>query len=486
MVVGSGCSGLTAALVAAKHGLRVLVVEKTRYFGGTTAYSGGGLWIPNNQHQPAIGIRDSAEKAACYLQQVIGDLWTYDDVKLSAFLQSGPEMVRWLEDSSIVRFKPVPLPDYHVSKQGALVGRTLLTQEFDGRQLGAFIRDVRYPIQGYSAFGSMQTDPSELPMLTNPFGSVTNLAHSTRKVLRYAADIIRFGKGTEMGNGNALVGQLTYFAREEGVTMWNNTPAIKTVMASGDVIGLQVLHQGAYHNIKARKGVVLARGGFARSERAKEFIPHDWKAVPQGNTGDDQRMGVESGGVLPPKNLDNAIFAPISLLKVKNGPIRRYPHFAIDRCKPGSTIGPDGKRFANESEPYQEFVSAMHHKGIHKAYYIGEGTYLRKYGMGMALPWPYPIWRLLHHGYLISAPSISELAAKIDVNPVHFQKTVEDYNRYGETGRDLEFHRGENEYDRFYGDPSVKPNPNLRPCVQGPFYAAHLSGQRQHTPWPGH
>ena len=473
VVVGSGCSGLATAVTAAKHGLKVLVLEKTRYFGGTTAYSGGGAWIPNNHHQPSIGVQDSSPQAEIYLQQVLGDL--YDKEKIQTYINSAPQMAKWMEANSQVRFKPVPLPDYHVSKKGASIGRTLLTKEFDGRKLRRLVKDVRYPIQGYSAFGTMQADPAELSILTNPFKSFANLFFATRKVLRYLSDLAIYGKGTAMANGNALVGQLLYSAQLQGVQMWNHASAVKTVQDQGRVIGLDLVKEGKNITVQARKGVVLASGGFGRSQEARDFVPHDWCAAPRGNTGDGKRIGVESGGSLPPKNPMNAIFAPISLLKVSNGPVRRFPHFAIDRSKPGSIIvGPDGRRFANESEPYQEFVTTMHQKGIEKAYYIGDRTHLRKYGMGMALPSPYPIGRLLRQNYLLQAPTIPDLAQKIGVPVDTLQETVAEYNSFARTGQDTQFHRGETIYDQFYGDPIIQPNSNLRPCETGPFYALPL------------
>lgn len=473
VVVGSGCSGLTAAFVAAKHGLEVLVLEKTGYFGGTTAFSGGGAWIPNNRHQRSIGVKDSKSQANTYLQNVLGEL--YDPKKIPVYLQSAPEMVEWMEANSDVSFKPVPLPDYHVSKEGASVARTMLTEEFDGRRLGSLIKKVRYPIQGYSAFGSMQADPADLSRLTNPFGSIKNLVFATRKILRYGVDLVRYGKGTEMANGNALVGRLLSSVQKQGVQLWSNTVATEPVFDQGRVTGLKLVQEGKEREIHARKGVVLASGGFGRSEEAKQFVPHEWCVQPRGNTGDGKRIGVESGGALPPKNPMNAIFAPISLLHPSNGPVRRFPHFAIDRSKPGSIIvGADGKRFTNESEPYQEFVTAMHQKGIKKAYYIGDRTHLRNYGMGMALPWPYPIWNLLRQGYLISAPTISALAEQIGIPAQDLESTVAEYNSFAQTGRDLQYGRGDNAYDRFYGDPDVRPNPNLRPCDRSPFYALPL------------
>ncbi|KAK7203024.1 FAD binding domain-containing protein [Myxozyma melibiosi] len=474
VVVGSGCSGLTTSVVCAKNGLKVLVVEKTRYFGGTTAYSGGGAWIPNNKHQPAIGVSDSAEDAAKYLHSVLGD--AFDKTKVPAYIESAPKMVEWVEQNTEMKFKPVPLPDYHPTKPGASVGRTILTTEFNGRKLGNRIKQVRYPIQGYSAFGTMQADPAELVYLTNPFGSVSNLVKSATRALGYVADLVRFGKGAYMCNGNAIVGSLMYTALDLGVDIWNFTPAVAPILDNGRVTGIEVVHDGVLQRIEARKGVVLASGGFGRSPEARTVVPHEWCACPSGNTGDGKRIGLESGGALPPKNVDNAIFAPISLHTPSKGPIRRFPHFAIDRSKPGSIIvGPDGKRFVNESLPYQEFVKTMHERKIKKAFYIGDKHYLRKYGMGMALPWPYPIGSLKRSGYLISAPSIAELAEKIGVPASTLSDTVATMNKYAETGKDAEFGRGDNVYDQFYGDASTKlPNPNLGKCESGPFYALPL------------
>ncbi|OCK81380.1 fumarate reductase/succinate dehydrogenase flavo protein [Lepidopterella palustris CBS 459.81] len=464
VVVGSGCSGLTAAVVAAKRGQKVLVVEKTGYYGGTTAYSGGGAWIPNNKHQPALGVKDSKENADTYLHGVLDTL--YEPEKTKAFLETGPKMVEWMENNTEVRFKPVPLPDYHVSKEGASTGRTILTRQFDGRRLGHRVKEVRYPIQGYSAFGTMQVDPEELPAFTNPFGSFSNLLHDTRRVLRYA-----------------LVGRLFYSGISEGVQFWNNSPAIKSIVNQG-VRGIVVQRNGKEESIRARKGVVLASGGFGRSPEAKEYVGHDWTVQPRGNVGDGKRIGAESGGALPEKNPHNAIYAPISLLQMANGTIRRYPHFAIDRSKPGSIIvGPDGKRFANESDPYQEFIKTMHERGIRTAFFIGDSDFLKKYGMGMALPWPYPTGNLIRRGYLISAPTLDELARKIEVDAATLHQTVGKCNEHARTGHDAEFNRGENRYDNFYGDANAKPNPNLGLCQKPPFYALRLYPGNVSTMW---
>jgi succinate dehydrogenase/fumarate reductase flavoprotein subunit len=280
-----------------------------------------------------------------------------------------------------------------------------------------------------------------------------------------------------MANGNALVGRLLYTCIKKDVDLWNNTAALHPIVQNGTVTGLIVNKDGQQLSIRARKGVVLAAGGFGRSteDQRKYIPPYHWSAQPRGNTGDGKRIGLEAGGVLGEVNPENAIFAPISILRVKNGPVRRYPHFGVDRSKPGSIIVNEyGKRFDNESRDYQEFVGTMHRQDVRQAYFIGDRTFLRKYGMGMALPFPYPIGKVLRQGYLISANTIEELARKIEVPAENLVDTVEKMNKYAATGVDLDFHRGETIYDKFYGDANVKPNPSLGFIRRAPFYALPL------------
>ncbi|EXJ82875.1 hypothetical protein A1O3_06691 [Capronia epimyces CBS 606.96] len=479
VVVGSGCSGLTAAAVAAKYGLKTLVVEKSRFFGGTTAYSGGGAWIPANKHQPEVGITDdSFEKADGYLKRVLGDL--YDQTKVHQFLRQGPKMVEWMEANTEMKFKPVPLPDYQETIPGASAARTILTKEYDGSPLGRrLLNDVRYTLEGYHVFGSLQVDPAEIPVLTNAFGSLSNFIASSSKVFRYAWDVIRFGKGAYMANGNALVGRLLKTCSGEGVTLWKESPASKLITNDKkEVVGIVINRSnGGPTTINVKKGVVLAGGGFSRSEEdARKVFPHEWSAAPKHNVGDGKNMAQAVGGYLPPPNPNNGIFAPISLHKVKDGPIRRFPHFSTDRTKPGAIIvAPNGRRFGNEAEPYQEFVKKLHQLNISKAYLIADRTFLRKYGMGLALAAPMPVRHLIRDGYLIEAPSIRELAQKIEVPAEELEKTVAAMNEYAKTGVDPEFHRGETIYDKFYGDPSTGlPNSSLGYCVRAPFYALPL------------
>ncbi|KAH7264556.1 FAD binding domain-containing protein [Fusarium solani] len=477
VVIGSGCAGLTSAVVAAKHGLRTLVLEKSDFFGGTTAFSGGGAWIPNNAHQKTINVVDSRESAEKYLRNVLGDLYDHD--MIASFLQNAPIMLQWMQAHSSVQFKPVALPDYHVGKEGASVGRTILTQEYDGRQLGRQrLRSVRYTLQGYHAFGSMQADPAELPVLSNPFQSMSNLAACIRKITRFGLDVLLYGKGSEMANGNALVGRLVKSCDDAGVELQANSPVarLKRLDDTGAFSVVAEDSQGHAKEFVATKGVILASGGFGRSQDARAYLPHDWSVQPKGNVGDGQRMGREVGAAMPPPNPKNGVFAPLSLLRTRSGQVRRYPHFSVDRTKPGSIIiNTAGRRFANEAEPYQEFVQAMHEEGIEKAFLVADSRFLRRYGMGMALPWPMSPHSLIAQGYLIKAGTLHELADKIQVPPDALRDTVAACNKNATKGLDPEFGRGQSSYDLFYGDPSAGfPNPSLGTCSQPPFYALTL------------
>lgn len=480
IVVGSGCAGLSSALVAAKQGLKVLVLEKSNFFGGTTAYSGGGAWIPANKHQPSVGITDdSLEKADVYLKRVVGDL--YNPSLVRAFLEAGPKMVDWMEENTAMRFKPVLLPDYHEKQPGSSIARTLLTREFDASVLGRDrLREVRYTLQGYHAFGSMQADPSELACLAHPFSTFANITATARKVFRYAWDLVRYSKGAVVANGNALVARLLYSCTQNpsSITLWKNSPVVKTLLdGERRVVGAVVRQKnGVERTVNARRGVILASGGFGRHPDAHKILRHDWTVQPRHNVGDGLRMATESGGVLPPQNPDNGIYAPISLLHKRDGQVRRYPHFGVDRCKPGSVIvGPDGRRFENESAPYQEFVKKMHGLSIKKAFFIGDANFLRRYGMGMALPGPLPTRHLVKQGYLIRAKTLDELARKIEVDADTLKATISECNENAQRGVDPAFGRGETKYDRSYGDASRGlKNPNLGPCERAPFYAVPL------------
>ncbi|RVX70799.1 hypothetical protein B0A52_05450 [Exophiala mesophila] len=476
IVLGSGAAGLTTAVVAAKSGLKVLVLEKSKYFGGTTAYSSGGLWIPGNKHQSSLGVSDSKDAAKTYLRNVLGTAnYASAEKNLNAYLEAGPKMLEWIEDNTAIQYLSAPLPDYREHLEGASKGRTVGAYPFNGRLLGQELRHVRYTLQGFKAFGNLQVSPFEIDILTNPFGSFSNFVHTIKKGVGWISDVVVYGKGSLMVGGNALIGGLLHSAIISGVTL-ETEATTDLLLENGRVAGVTTSGKfGKDVQIRASRGVVLATGGFGRSPEGKEFVPQQWTPVPKSNVGDGIKLGLKAGGYLPPPNADNAIYCPISVLQYDESHTRCLPHFSGDRCKPGTVIvDSNGKRFENESTNYQDFVETMQARGITKSYYIADAVHLRNYGMGMALPWPYWNYNVMKRGYLIKAPTIPALADKLGIPKENLMSTVENMNLYAQTGRDPEFHRGESTYDQFYGDPTVKPNSSLGPIKKGPFYALEL------------
>lgn len=481
VVIGSGAGGITAALTAKIFGCgRVLLAEKSKFFGGTSAISGGALWIPLNhlsaitQSSTDVSAEDSRSKVEQYLRNILKK--DYNEDLISAYLDSGPEMVKWLEGFSATSLTPAPMPDYyHGQVEGSSgAGRTLLNAVYDGRLLGELVKQVRYPLQGYSAFGSMQTDLTKVGIWTKPFSSLSNFAFVLNKMGRYVMDLTRYGKGTELCNGNALVGRLLEAASKNGVDLRTSTAATEPITENGRVIGVKMNQGGKTMNVRARKGIVLASGGFARSaELTRKYLPNqDWTVGPRSNTGDGMRIGLASGGSLPPLIEDNAaLWSPISVLRPRKGPVRTFSHF-FGMGEPGSiVVDGDGRRFANESATYQDFGKATHAKGVRKEYLIGDSRHLRKYGMGLALPSPYPVMHLIWQNYFFKAPTIAALATKLGIDQETLQKTVETSNSFARHGKDLDYNRGEAVYDQVYGDPEVQPDSCLAPIEKGPFYA---------------
>ncbi|KAF5021357.1 hypothetical protein F66182_6602 [Fusarium sp. NRRL 66182] len=477
VVVGSGAAGLGAAITAAKKcGLKVLVTEKTGYFGGTSAYSGGALWIPGHKHQESLGFgKDTIEEATKYLKHNLGDL--YNEDRLQAYLKSGPEMVDWLESETEVRFFGAPQPDYQHGQPGSTFGRVVLNQQFDGRRLGNMVKKIRYPLQGMSAFGTMQANMLDFDKFKRPFASFANFNFVTRHMLRYAMDYLRYGKGAILCNGNALVGSLVLSNMQQGTALWNNASVTQLVEENGRAAGAVVDKDGKTVRVQAKKGIILASGGFGRSKElmSKYNVLSQNTASPRGNTGDGMRLGQQLGARLPPPLADNALYSSISEYHPKKGTMRRFPHAGFDRTKPGYIIvDTDGKRFANEAEPYQTFGQHMKEARVTKAWLIGDHQAVRKYGLGVLLPAPYPMAHLTRTGYLKRGKTIEDLAANLGLDAKCLRSTVSRFNEYASQGKDPDFRRGEHPFDNSYGDFENKPNVNLRPLNKGPFYAVAL------------
>jgi succinate dehydrogenase/fumarate reductase flavoprotein subunit len=477
VVVGSGSSGMTAAVVSAKLGLKVLLVEKTEYFGGISALSGGGCWIPCNPLMGQIGLRDSRAAAERYIQLVVGNYLRPEIMQ--AFLDNGPAMIDFMLGNTEVTFAARTLaPDYYTEIEGSMTGgRSLGSVVYDGRKLGPYFSKLRPPLQSFNAPLGMMLSPLDLANVMNATKSYSAFRNSAKLFSRYALDRLSHPRGTRLTMGNALMGRFLRSALDAGVTLWSRSPAKRLLQGGGHVKGIVVEHDGSEIEIRARKGVVLATGGFSASaEMRKKYFPFSEQhqtIVPEGNTGDGLSMALDVGAVMDRPNRRNAIWAVVSLLKNRDGTVIKCPHFFMDLPKPGCiTVNRSGKRFGDEAN--LELVIAMQDSGSVPAYVICDSRAIQKYGLGLVWPGGLRLRQMLRTSYLVEGRTIPELAQKLTIDAAELEKTVAKNNAYAVTGKDLDFQRGDSDLDRSIGDPAHEPNPCLGPIDKPPFYAVEV------------
>ena len=478
LVIGSGAGGLTAAITAAKSGLKVTLLEATPVFGGTTAFSGGGVWIPANHHQPELGVTDTAAEAEAYLKAVLGNY--YDSARIGAFIEAAPAMLRFLEAETEVLLTASTVPDYAPGEPGWKTGRCLLTADYDGRKLGSWFAKLRRPIPEMGLFASMQLSPMDAYMMANWNKSLAGFTVTARRMLGYAADRLSGRRGSVLANGNALAGRLLKSAVDAGVTLLEERRARSLITTDGTVTGVVAEHRGGEERYSARLGVILASGGFgANDAMRKQYLPQSeagWSLMAEGSQGDGITMGVAVGGNLNSENHGNGIWVPASAFRRADGSLARFPSLFFDRHCPGSILvdARTGKRFVNESGPYQSFGETAYRAGVTKIWQINDLTAVKKYGMGMVKPAPFPIGPWVKKGYVVEAGSIRELAAKIGLDPAALEKTVLDFNGYADAGKDPDFQRGDDYYSAYMGDAAHGPNPALGALRGAPFYALEI------------
>lgn len=485
LVAGTGAAGLTAAVTASHHGLDVIVTEKESVFGGTTAYSAGVIWIPGNRLAAKAGLRDSADEALRYMASEAGE--HFDIAKAKCFLRHAPDMLDFMQQHSHVRYQLIEnWADYHPNGPGASHGgRSLLPLPFDGRRLGNHFRKLRAPLSTMMLFGGMSVSRNDIPHLFNATRSMKSGLHVLRMLARYGRDRLSWPRGTAIANGNSLIARLARTLLDRKVPIWLESPLVELMVEGDRVVGGVVRREGELVRVRARKGVVLACGGFPRNDalRAAEY-PHvaagknHTPLAPMGNTGDSLRMTAPLGAGFSKRVSNPAAWTPVSLLPTPDGALLPYPHF-IDRCKPGFiAVDRRGRRFANEADSYHDFVprmaSACAGDAVVESFLICDRSTIRRYGLGVVPPAPMPIYRYLKSGYLATGDSVEELARRIGVDPAGLSSTVLHYNEGASVGEDPEFGKGSNVYNHFGGDPLRKPNPNLAPIEKGPFYAVRL------------
>jgi succinate dehydrogenase/fumarate reductase flavoprotein subunit len=485
VVVGAGAGGLATAVTAAKHGLDVVVVEKEPLFGGTTARSGGVLWIPCSPHARALGIEDDVEAARTYLRHEAGA--AYDERRINAFLRNAPQMLEFFESSTSVRFLAVPgFSDYHPDAPGGRPGgRSIVAAPFAGTELGEEIRRLRPPLREITFVGMMFNSSLEIAHFFNVTRSLKSALYVVRRLAQHGRDLLVHGRGMRLGNGNALAARLAKSAFDLGVPILTSCPARMLLLEQGAVRGVEIESQGVRMPLRARRGVVLAGGGFSQDPalRARLF-PHapsgreHRTAVPPGNTGDGWRLA-ESAGAQTVTDLPNAAaWIPVSLVARAEGEPGVFPHL-IDRYKPGViAVTRRGTRFVNEANSYHDFGQALQRtcRGDAEvcAFLICDHRALRRYGLGFVKPFPLPLFPHLRSGYLLRGRNLAHLAQLGGIDAEALQRTIESVNADARRGKDTQFGKGTTAYNRFLGDAGHKPNPCVAPIERPPFYAVKV------------
>lgn len=482
VVVGSGAAGMVAALTAAHQGLSTIVVEKAAHYGGSTARSGGGVWIPNNEILKRDGVKDTPEAARQYLHAIIGDAVAPE--RIDTYLQRGPEMLSFVLKHSPLKLCWVPgYSDYYPETPGGKpTGRSVEPKPFDAKKLGEDMAGLEPP------YGKvplnvvvMQQDYVRLNMLKrHPRGVLRSLKVGARTMYAKAT-----GKNL-VGMGRALIAPLRIGLKQAGVPVLLNTALTDLYVEDGVVRGVYVRDMTAPATdeprlIRARRGVILGSGGFEHNEQMRVKyqrapITTEWTVGAKANTGDGILAAEKLGAAL--EIMEDAWWGPTV-------PLVGAPWFALsERNSPGSIIvNMSGRRFMNESMPY---VEACHHmyggqygQGAGPgenipAWLIFDQQYRDRYIFAGLQPGQRIPSKWLESGVIVKADSLTELAQKAGLPADALAATIDRFNGFARNGVDADFHRGESAYDRYYGDPTNKPNPNLGEISHGPFYAAKM------------
>jgi len=475
VVVGAGGAGMSAALAAAHHGLDTVLVEKSAHFGGSTARSGGGVWIPGNYALQAAGQVDAGDREAArtYLDSIVGDV--VPKVRRDTYLDRGPEVLDFLREKTPLRFTWVPeYADYLPEQPGGRPrGRSVEPVPMDARFLGEELARLHPPYTKAPAnLIVTQADFRKLSLgLRTLRGPLTMVKVMVKRLLA----ILTGKKMFAMGNAIAI--GLRKGLVDAGVPVAYDTPLLDLLVEDGRVVGVVVESGGARREIRARRGVVLGSGGFEHSQELREkFLPQptsaEWSTGAASNTGAGLLAGTAAGAATD--LLDDAWWGPTIPL-----PGRAWFCLA-ERNLPGSIIvNSAGRRYMNEALPYVEATHEIYQgqaTGVDHvpSYMVFDQTYRNRYLFaGVPGRQPFP-GRWYKEGVVVRADTLAELAGRLGLPEGSLDATVARFNGFARTGVDEDFHRGESAYDKYYSDPTVKPNCSLAPIEKGPFYAVKI------------
>ncbi len=478
IVVGSGNGGMTAALTSKISGAdEVLVIEKASQYGGTSALSGGGVWVPNNRYAKAAGAEDSYEDAREYLRQTVPEHMV-DPIMIETYLKKAPEMVDFLHDNTRVRYESLlKYPDYYTNLPGSRTGhRSMEPAPFSREELG---EDADHIVEPYALmFDRIGMTQVEAQILLGKHRGWMFL--ELKMVLAYALDIpyrLKTKLPRRMTVGNAGVARLRASLRDQDIPLRLNCALKKLVMDGQRVTGIEVEDNGVTKRIEARRGVILAAGGFEHNQAMREhYLPSptntEWSAGTKTNTGDAHRAAIAIGA-------KTGLMEHTWWCSTVRAPGMPFPYLSIgNKSYPGSiVVNERGQRFSNESQNYMAYMKetfALHsdENPVIPHYMIWDSNFRKKYRV---FPLPDRDKNIPQSffgcGFFGMADTLEELAQEMNIDPAGLRHTVENFNRYAAEGKDPDLGRGDSTYDRYYGDPEVTPNPCLGPVNKPPFYA---------------
>ncbi len=468
VIVGSGAGSVPAALVLQEQGKRVLIIEKQAVIGGTSAYSGGVIWVPNNDHVNAAGGNDSPERAKAYFDAIAGDpLPSSSHARRESWIRNGAEMVRFLERKGM-KFFHSGLPDYYDGPGSLPQGRGLATPLFNAKELGDWEAKLSMPAAGRRMPLHIMEGVKILTIKQTWRGKAVALLLVYRKIKE------RLLGQTLLSGGGALLGRLLQIALRERVPIWTETSVRDFIVENGRVVGVTAERDGRMVTVRANLGVLVNAGGFSRNREMRDkYSPKpastDWTQVNPGDTGEMIRAIMDLGAATD--QMDEAFWFPCSYLP--DGSTFSM-HSAGDIGKPHCIlVDARGNRFVNEANPYMEVGKTMYEAGAVPAWAIFDSEHRRKYFWGMAMPGK-PAETLIECGYLKRAGSLDKIARLCGIDAEGLARTVQHFNGLVHTGVDDDFHRGESAFNQYYGDPKTKPNPNLGTIAKPPFYAVAI------------
>jgi 3-oxosteroid 1-dehydrogenase len=469
-IVGSGAGGFAGALAAKMNGLEPVLLEKREVVGGSSAMSGGVMWLPNNPVMLRAGELDSYEDAMAYFESVVGDIGpASSESRRDAYIRKGSDLILFLEDLGVRFLYCKGYSDYYDELPGGKAqGRGIEPVIWNGTQLGPWLGKLQLGLA--EDFGGVAVLTIESRQVSMAFRSLDNVKALRRVMSRNALGRVRGQK--LLSNGASLIGQMLKIAIERNIAIWTDSPLVDLIEEDGRVAGVVVRRGGRDVRIRANHGVLLNAGGFSHNGEMRQRYGQDnrgeWTFANPGDTGEVIEIAMDHGAAVD--LMDEAWWMPAMVV-----PSGQVMMLALERPRPGVImVDSSGKRFVNEATSYMEVGQAMYrqerrgYKAI-PSWLVFDQNYRNRYTLGKEIPRRTPkAWT--EGGYMKKAAGLEDLARQIEVDPTALRQTVERFNTFAAKGEDPDFHRGERVYDHYYGDPAA-PYPALGPLEAPPFYA---------------